>query len=165
MNSRITTTLAAAAVALTVAVPSFADSTQLVASAGLSQSEAAGLSLTEIAQAKFNRDNRDDAQRIVDTRPASTAARVELGANAGLAADQAQTLTLTEIAAAKFNRESAGTDQQRVERGSVTLASRSAGNGADRAQLAANAGLSQDEAAGLSLTEIARAKFARDTYN
>jgi hypothetical protein len=164
MNSRITT-LAAAAVALTIAVPSFADSSQLVASAGLSQSEAAGLSLTELAQAKFNRDNRDDAQRIVDTSPASAAARVQLGANAGLAADQAQTLTLTEIAAAKFNRESAGGDQQRGELGSVTLASRSVRDGSDRAQLAANAGLGQDEAAGLSLTEIARAKFARDTYN
>lgn len=157
--------LAAAAVALTVAAPSFADS-QLAASAGLSQTEAAGLSLTEIAAAKFNRDSRgDDAQVIVETNPASAQARVRLAANAGIPADEAEALTLTEIAAAKFNRESAGTDQQRVERGSVTLASRSVPAPADRAQLIGSAGLTADAAQGLSLTEIARAKFARDTYN
>jgi hypothetical protein len=157
---------AAAAVALTAAAPSFADNAQLVAAAGLTPAEAAGLSLTEIAQAKFNRDlGAGDRVVIVDAGVASAAGRTRLAANAGVAPDAAQAQTLTEIAAAKFNRESAADDRQRVERGSVTLASRSVRDQADRAQLIGSAGLTQDAAEGLSLTDIARAKFARDTYN
>ena len=43
----------------------------------------------------------------------------------------------------------------------VTVASRSAGGSAS-SQLAANAGLTPDEARGLSLSEIAAVKFARE---
>ena len=62
-------TLAAAAVALAVAGPSLADD-QLAASAGLAPSAAAGLSLTEIAQAKFNRDS-ENRQTVVEPRAAT----------------------------------------------------------------------------------------------
>ena len=44
------------AIALGIAAPAFADS-QLAASAGLTDEEAAGMTLTEIAQYKFNRDS------------------------------------------------------------------------------------------------------------
>ena len=48
-----------------------------------------------------------------------------------------------------------------MRRGDVTVISRSV-DGAARSQLAANAGLTPDEARGLTLTEIAAAKFDRD---
>ncbi len=46
----------------------------------------------------------------------------------------------------------------------MTVTSRSVGERA-RAQLVASAGLTTDEARGLSLTDIAAAKFDRDTDN
>jgi hypothetical protein len=157
-------TLAVAAVALTAAAPGFAQS-QLAASAGLSPAEAAGLSLTEIAQAKFNRDTRgDDRHEIVEYGVASPAARADLAANAGLTPVAAQG-TLTEIAALKFNRDTRGDDRQTVQRSDATMAARSIADNRAWAQLIAGAGLTQEEAAGLSLSEIARAKFDRDTWN
>ncbi len=48
--------------------------------------------------------------------------------------------------------------------GSVNAMSRSVGD-SDHAQLAAAAGLSTGQANGLSLSDIAQAKFDRDTYN
>ena len=48
-----------------------------------------------------------------------------------------------------------------VRRSGVTVASRSV-NSADRSQLIANAGLTPEEAAGMTLNEIAIAKFNRD---
>ena len=47
----------------------------------------------------------------------------------------------------------------------ATVAARSVADNRARAQLINSAGLAQDEAAGLSLTEIAAAKFDRDTQN
>jgi hypothetical protein len=162
MKSHLTSL--AAALALGLAGTAAADSGQLAASAGLAPAEASGLSLTEIAQAKFNHDTRgDDRQVIVRHEPASAAARQTLAENAGLATGAAKNLSLTEIAAAKFNHESGGTDQQRVERGSVTVAARSIRGNGEWRQLVASAGLSQPEAQGLSLTDIAAAKFDRDT--
>jgi hypothetical protein len=151
--------LAAAAVALTAAAPAFAD--QLSANAGFSPAEAANLSLTEIAQAKFNRESRGtDRHEIVVSGAASADAKASLAAAAGLSPSEAQGLSLTEIAAVKFNRETRGTDAQRVERGSATMASRSVSNNAAWAQLAASAGVSGE---GMSLTEIAAAKFAAES--
>ena len=87
MKTRITS-LAAAAIALALAAPAVADSGQLAASAGLSPSEAQALTLTEIAQAKFNRDARgDDRQVIVRHQVASAEARANLAENAGLPAE------------------------------------------------------------------------------
>ena len=155
--------LAAAAVALTAAAPSYADS-QLAASAGLNPAQAAGLTLTEIAQAKFNRDARgDDRHVIVVHGVASAEARAQLAANAGVSPVDAQGLSLSEIAAAKFNREGSGDDQQRVVRSDVTKAARSVADNSAWAQLIASAGLTTDEAAGLSLSEIAKVKFDRES--
>jgi len=163
MKTRITS-LAAAALALALAAPAVADSGQLAASAGLSPTEASALTLTEIAQAKFNNDTRgDDRQVVVRHQAASAEARANLAENAGLPAE-AQGLSLTEIAAAKFNRESGGDDQQHIERGNVTVATRDIRDNGRWAQLIASAGLDQSEAASLSLTDIARAKFQRDTW-
>jgi hypothetical protein len=153
-------TLAAAAVALAAAAPGFAQS-QLVSSAGLSPDEAASLSLTEIAQAKFNRDT--DGQVIVHYGTADPAARAELAVAAGLSPEEAQGLTLNQIAAIKFNRESPSDDRQTVQRSQVSMATRSADSPRARAQLVSSAGLAPEAAENLSLTDIAAAKFDRDT--
>lgn len=156
--------LLATAVALGVAAPGFA-ADQLTANAGLSQTEAAGLSLSEIAQAKFNRDARSDATPLIVTPNTTSAAGLDRFARVtGIPAGQAQGLTLSEIAAIKFNRGKSGDDRQSVKSG-ASLSTRSVENVAARAQLIANAGLTGEEAAGLGLTEIARAKFDRDGAN
>jgi hypothetical protein len=156
-------TLAVAAALLGAAAPAFAQS-QLIANAGLTPAEAAGLSLNEIAVHKFNREAAGDDRQVI-VIPGSGGDVSQLAASAGLSPSEAQGLSLTEIAAVKFNRDSAGDDGQRVERGGdVTAISRSAG-GAAWAQLVASAGLTPEEARGLSLSEIAAAKFDRDTYN
>jgi hypothetical protein len=161
MKTQLSTLAAAAALALAAAAPGFAQS-QLVASAGLTPEEAAGLSLTEIAQAKFDRDT--DGQVIVHHGVADSATKAALAADAGLSPAQAQNLTLNQIAAVKFNRESSGSDQQTVQRSqATTAATRSADSPRARAQLIASAGLSPDAAASMSLTDIAAAKFDRDT--
>ena len=155
--------LAAAAVALTATAPAFAD--QLAASAGLTASEAAGMSLTEIAQAKFNRESRGtDRHEIVTGGVVSPAALASLAAAAGLSASEAQGMSLTEIAAVKFNREIGGDDRQRVERGNVTMATRSApADQASRSQLIAASGISAKDASGMTLSQIAAVKFAAES--
>lgn len=154
-------TLAAAAVAFAVAGPGRADD-QLAANAGLAPAAAAGLSLTEIAQAKFNRDS-ENRQAVVERRAATAEGRAALAANAGIAPADAGALSLTEIAAVKFSREAEDAAQNPAVRGSVTKAARSVAAPVDRTQLVASAGLSPAEATGLSLTAIAAAKFDRDT--
>jgi hypothetical protein len=148
--------IAAAAVAF-AAAPAFAG--QLAANAGLSPAEAQGLSLTEIAQAKFNRDTRGDDRHPVVVVPGSGGDSTQLAAIAGVSPDQ----SLNQIFVAKINREARGDEQQAVKGGDVTMTSRSVANGAAYAQLAASAGISAADAAGMSLGEIAAAKFARDT--
>ena len=141
-------TIAAASIALAAAAPAFANA-QLIASAGLTPAEAAGLSLTEIAQAKFNRDSRNqDRQQIVSGRSSA-----EAGASA-----------LNDVLVAKVYREGGRDRVQGAVRGKgVTVASRSgAADPSDRAQLIAAAGLTQAEAAGMTLNEIAVAKFNRE---
>jgi hypothetical protein len=165
-------TIAVAAALLGAAAPAFAQS-QLVANAGLTPAEARGLTLNEIAVAKFNRNaGNENRQGVVPrgdvtaaSRSVANGAHSQLAANAGLTPEEARGLTLNEIAVAKFNR-NAGNDNRQgvVRRSEVTLTSRSF-DGAARSQLAASAGLTPDEARGKSLTDIAAEKFARDTYN
>jgi hypothetical protein len=156
--------IAAAAVALAAAAPAFAGG-QLAANAGLTAAEAQGLSLTEIAQIKFNRETRgQDRQVIVKHGVASADSVASLAANAGISPAQAQGYSLTEVAAVKFNRETRGQDAQRVERGSATMAARSApADNASWSQLISGAGLSAAEASGMTLTEIAAVKFASES--
>ncbi|MFT3974586.1 MAG: hypothetical protein QM699_14375 [Amaricoccus sp.] len=149
----------AAALALSLAGPALADS-QLAANAGLTRSEAAGLSLTEIAQAKFNRD-AGFTQNAQPAAQASAEGRANLARTAGLTADAAERLTLGQIAAVKFTRDASDSGQIRPGSLGASLATRSIDDHS-RAQLVANAGLSTAEAANLSLTEIAAAKFDRD---
>jgi hypothetical protein len=135
--------VAAVALAALAAAPAFANS-QLIANAGLTPAEAAGLSLTEIAVAKFNRnaDNDDRQEIVVRDRRADPA--------------------LTAAAIARFNRNADHDDRQMpVSRSGVTMTSRSM-NVAAFSQLAANAGLTLEEARGMSLSEIAAAKFNRN---
>lgn len=149
----------AAVLAVALAGPALADS-QLAANAGLDPAQAAGLSLTEIAQAKFNRDAgfTQNAQHAAD---ASAFGKANLAGSAGLTADAARDLSLSEIAAVKFSRGSRDNNQIRPAGLDASLATRSL-DGNSRAQLVSNAGLSADEAAGLTLTDIAAAKFDRD---
>jgi hypothetical protein len=146
--------IAAAAVAF-AAAPAFAG--QLAANAGLSPAEAQGLSLTEIAQAKFNRDTREDDRHPVVVVPGSGGDATQLAAIAGVSADK----SLNEIFVAKINREARGDEQQAVKASGVVMGSRSVNSGAGYPQLAASAGIS--DASGLSLTEIAAAKFANES--
>ena len=165
-------TIAVAAALAGAAAPAVAQS-QLIANAGLTPVEAQGLTLSEIAAAKFSRSaGHDERHAIVArgggvtaiSRSADDAAGSQLAANAGLTPEQAQGLSLSQVAAAKFSR-SAGHDAQQVvvHRDAVTAIGRSAAGAYP--QLAASAGLTPDEALGLSLTEIAAAKFDRDTDN
>lgn len=158
MKTYLTPTAAVLAVAL--AGPVLADS-QLAANAGLTSAEAAGLSLTEIAQAKFNRDNSDERQNLQSGSPASQSGRAALAAGAGIPADQARDLSLTEIAAVKFSRGASDNDQVRPAGLEATLSTRSV-DARGWEQLVSNAGLTPEEAANLSLTEIAAQKFDRD---
>ena len=151
-------TIAAAAVAF-AAAPAFAD--QLAANAGLSPSEAQGLTLTQIAQIKFNRESDTDDRQAVIIVPGHAGSYDQLAASAGLSPAEARGMTLEEIVVAKVNKETYTDDPQLVSGGDVTMASRSAYS--PNAQFAASAGLSPSEAAGMSLTEIAAAKFAHDT--
>jgi hypothetical protein len=160
MKTDLKTLAAVAAALLATAAPALAQS-QLIASAGLTAAAAQDMSLTEIAVAKFNRDaDSDDRQTTVV--PGSGGNSAQLAASAGLSPSEARGLSLTEIAIAKFNRDADSDDRQGVvRRGGVTMTSRSPRN-ASPSQLAASAGLSPSEAAGMSLTEIAIAKFNRD---
>ncbi|HVL22399.1 MAG TPA: hypothetical protein VM422_15700 [Amaricoccus sp.] len=149
----------AAVLAAALAGPALAGS-QLATNAGLSSTEASGLSLTEIAQAKFNRD-AGFTQNAQGASTASVDARAGLARAAGLSADAAQDLTLGQIAAVKFSKGSSDNDQIRPADLNASLATRSADDRA-WAQLVSNAGLTADDAASLSLTDIAAAKFDRD---
>jgi hypothetical protein len=164
MKSQFTLLLATVA-ALGAAAPSFAAGEQLASNAGLSQTESAGLSLSDVAQAKFNRDARGDATPLVTAPEAASAEGLDqFACVTGLSADEAHGLTLGQIAALKFNRGKSGDDRQPVK-GGASFNTRSIENTASRTQLVANAGLSSEEAAALSLTEIAQAKFDRDNTN
>jgi hypothetical protein len=160
MKTNLISLSAVAALLVASAAPALADS-QLIASAGLTPAEAEGMSLTEIAVAKFNRGSDQDGRQVIVTA-GSGGDTAQLAASAGLDPAGARGLSLVEIAVAKFNR-GAGHDgrQYTVEGGGVTVASRSVAVGGV-SQLAANAGLSAEAARGLSLTDVAVAKFNRD---
>ena len=117
------------AIALGIAAPAFADS-QLAASAGLTDEEAAGMTLTELAQYKFNRDV-SVADRWVPSIPPTngSADPAYLATSAGIDDSAVDGMTLTEIAAVKFNHDTRADDHQSVMHASrVTIASRSVGD-------------------------------------
>jgi len=149
----------AAAIAF-AAAPAFAGS-QLAASAGLSPAEAQGLSLSEIAQIKFNRDTRGDDRHPIVV-PGNGGDTDQLASAAGLSKSEAAALTLDEIFVAKINREARGDERQAAPGDGATMSSRSA-SGAGYGQLAASAGIPADAAAGMTLRQIAAAKFASES--
>jgi antitoxin component of RelBE/YafQ-DinJ toxin-antitoxin module len=154
----------AGAIALSGVAPALADS-QLIASAGLTVEQAGGMTLTEIAQHKFNRDE-SSADRWNPSIPAVTGTvdHTQLAASAGIASEATHDYSLTELAAAKFNNDTRADDRQTItRRESVIVATRSVDGASNaRAQLIASAGLTPAEAKGMSLSEIAQYKFDRD---
>jgi hypothetical protein len=138
--------IAAAAIAIAAAAPAFAG-TQVVAGNGLT--------LTQAAAIKFNADTRQDDRQTVAVVPGKGGDTSQLAAVAGVSAN----LPLDQIFIAKINREARGDEKQAMKGGVATMSTRSPHFGGNE-QLAASAGVSAD---GKSLTEIAAAKFARDT--
>jgi hypothetical protein len=154
--------MAPALVALALAAASQApagDWSQLVASAGLSPAEAEGMTLTEIAAHKFNREARTDDTVTVSSRSYpvfDVAAHRQLVAVAGVRPSEARGMTLTEIAARKVNV-AAEADEM------IPIVASGAGFDAGaHPQLAAAAGLTPAEASGMSLGEIHARKVNRE---
>jgi len=140
-----------------------ADRNQLAASAGVSPAEAAQLTLTEIAAIKFNQDvSGGDRQKVRIEPGHSNGQPWQLAAAAGISAEEASTLTLSEIAGRFFNKGADRDDQQTVRVGGgesgVVVATRQQLSPGAR-QLAASAGLTAEEAQGLSLRQIAAHAF------
>lgn len=142
MTSRITSLVAA--LVLGIAGPALADS-QLIASAGLDADAAAGLSLNQIAAAKANVGvSYADRQAVVIERK---------GSNAALAA----------FAVSIANSGESYSDRQPVRQNSVAVSTRSvAGDPGAWSQLIASAGLTTEQAQGLTLNQIVAAKVNRD---
>jgi hypothetical protein len=152
MKSYINALAAAALVA--IAAPAFAG--QIKASPGVT--------LTEAAQAKFNHDTGDGDDRHVKPIPGSSEPSRQFYASAGLTIGEGRSLSIDQVHVAKINREARTDEQQRLVVGEpVAMATRAYGQGGDYAQLAASAGLTPAEAAGMSLSEIAAVKFARES--
>jgi hypothetical protein len=146
--------IVAAAALVAIGAPALAD-TQVKASPGIT--------LTEAAQIKFNRDTRGDDQHVKPVAGTSDPSR-QFYASAGLTIGEGRGMSVDQVHVAKINRESRGDDQQLLVVGeSVAMASRAYGQGGDYAQLASSAGLSPAEAWGMSLTEIAAATFAKES--
>ena len=157
MKTALKSALAALALAAAAVPASAQNLDQLIASAGLTRSEAAGITLSQIAAYKFNRDvSWADRQTVPGSVVASASAsgRATLARNVHLSTRGMPTPSLTELAARHFNRGVSTVDQQAVTRPIP-------GAGSDNRQLAASAGLGQDGAEGRTLTEIAGHLFNR----
>jgi hypothetical protein len=167
MRANLKSLLLAATASLALTGAAFAEGgkEQLAASAGIRPAEAQQLTLTEIAAHKFNRDvSGADEQKVRIEPGRSIGTPEQLASAAGLGADDASTMSLTEIAAHFFNRASSDQDQQTVHTDEgVTMVSRqdSYGPSAGLRQLAASAGLTVEEAQGMSLRQIAAHAFNR----
>jgi hypothetical protein len=145
--------IVATAALLTIGAPVFAE--QVKASSGVT--------LTEAAQAKFNRDTRGDDRHVKPNTGSSEPSR-QFYASAGLTIGEGRSMPVDQVHVAKINREARGDDHQLLVVGEpVTMGTRAYGQGGDYRQLAASAGLDAAEASGMSLTEIAAAKFAKES--
>ncbi len=156
MNSMIKSALAV--LALSITSPAFsADYTQLALNAGLSRSEAAGMTRGQIAAHYFNRGmSSQDRQTVpgeIVASPAGEYARSQLRASHR---DMAG-LSLRELAATHSNRG--------MSNDKITVRAPTPGMAGDRSQLAASAGLGIDGAEGLSLNALAATLFNRGESN
>ena len=114
-----------------------------------------GVTLTQAAQAKFNRDSSPD-DRYIAPASGNSGIPAPLYSSAGLSSDDGW--TLEQVAAAKFDRD--GQDQGALSNRSVeSTAGLAYGMDRDYSRLAVAAGLSREEAAGMSFDEIAGAKL------
>lgn len=117
-----------------------------------------GVTLTQAAQAHFNNGGGRDEQ-IVTPPSGSSGIPVALYSAAGTSADEGW--TLQRVAAAKFSRD--GLAQGKLPKGGTeTTVSLAYGQDRDYSRLAASAGLSPAEAAGMSFDEIANVKLNLD---
>jgi len=152
------THIAAALVAALAAGPALAQS-QLVATTGLSPEEAAGLTLNQLAAAKYNREvSYADRQAVRIPPAAGPVDRSQLVANARARPGA----SLNEIAAAKYNREVSYADRQRVRPAGQPEPRRYSLDKTHWHQLVASAGLKRQDAVGLTLNEIAAIKYNRE---
>lgn len=145
--------VAAFAAAAAAAGPAAAQSArdQLAANAGLSPSQAEGLTLGQIAAFHVNRgESIQDRQAIPGWIPGadSTAAAGNLVLGFEMSSRNQPGLTLAEIATIAANRSESFSDRWAVTRPMP-------GAGSDHRQLAAAAGLGLDGAEGRSATELA----------
>ena len=137
--------LSVLAAALLAASPSLAD--MIAASPGVS--------LTQAAQAKFSHDSGSGVRQVTPA-PGSSGIPTPLYASAGVS--RGDGWTLGQVAAAKFERD--GEDQGALgDRSMESTVGLAYGMDRDYSQLAAAAGLSPAEAAGMSFDEIANAKL------
>ncbi len=132
--------------ALSAAAPALANS-QLIASAGLTAEQAEGLTLNQIAAAKANRGvSFSDRQAVVI-----------VPGDAGVSSAD-----LLAFAVEKYNRGRSFSDRQEIVRpAGATVSSRSVVDTDRHAQLIAAAGLTPDQAEGLTLDEIVAFKANR----
>lgn len=142
-----------AASILAIAVPASADMRVVAGN---------GLTLTEAAQAKFNRDSApgDAHEKVERVTPSGDYAR--LAASFGMTPEEAQDLSLAQVFVAKVNHGASANEQMLMKGTGTTLSTRSPYGDSGRSRLAASAGLTPAEASRMSLTEIAAAKFAND---
>jgi hypothetical protein len=117
-----------------------------------------GVTLTQAAQAKFNRDSSPDDRHITPV-PGSSGVPAPLYAAAGMSPDGGW--TLEQVAAAKFDRDGHGQGAL-TDRSVESTAGLAYGMDRDYSQLAAAAGLGREEAAGMSFDEIANAMLDRE---
>jgi hypothetical protein len=127
---------------------------QLAAQAGLTQQQAAGLSVDEIAARFFNNTSDGNNQQSVNPRPPAQlqdGSAEQLASAAGLEPDVARAMTLDQIAA-HFNTATMDNIDQTAALG---IRSRQApGLSAGALQLARSAGTREAEARSMSLDEI-----------
>lgn len=154
MTRTFKTIATVAALTLGAAAPALAQS-QLIASAGLTAAEAEGLTLNQIAAAKYNRDRSFNDRQAVAIVPGA-AGSAQLAASVGLGPNA----SLNEIVAVKDNRDESPADRQAVRVAGPTVASRSVPSDTGAwSQLIASAGLTSVEAEGLTLNQIVAAKY------
>jgi hypothetical protein len=150
------------ALSLTALSPALAEGewTQLIADAGLTPAEAAGLSLEQITVYKFNRGaGRDNAIGVVARGgpvQADPQAHGHLIHAAGLSRADVDGLTLGEVFAYKADRDNAEDFHPAAADGPGAV------DPAAHAQLIASLGLSADDAAGMSFSAVAMRKFKLD---
>jgi hypothetical protein len=117
-----------------------------------------GVTLTQAAQAKFNHDSSPDDRHFAPTR-GNSGIPAPLYMSTGLSPDDGW--TLEQVAAAKFDKD--GQDQGALSNRSVeSTVGLAYGMDRDYSKLAAAAGLSPEEAAGMSFDEIANAKLDKE---